>query len=481
MLLVPLHKPLNRHTAPWMTLALLLVNVWVFFALQWPDGARMQAAQRYYAGSGLAAMEAPAYLRWLREHGRLAEAERVQALSENARKQALAQATQYDLPFQQALRSGQLFGSAAQAAAWRGERARYDQLIGEVFTQRHVLRQGEWSPHRMLASAFLHGGFGHLLGNMLFLLAIGLLLEGAIGAWPLLAIYVLGALGSNAASLLWRAGEVGAGLGASGAIAAMMGAFCVVWGRQPVRLFYWFGVVFNYVRAPAIWLLPVWLGWEIFSLLRSPGAGVAFEAHAGGLACGALMGAAAVRLGLRRQAFIDEAPVADAEDDRWSRAQLHLGRMENTQAEHLLSQLAAEAPQRFDVALARYRVARNAGQHAAAGQRAAELLRLSAADADQARLQAQVLQEQRPALAPVTRMALVERWSALGQLKAVEQLLQDTGDLPRDDQASLWFRLALRHGQAQATAEQQRVLRAVIARFPDLPQAQKARFLLDNA
>lgn len=480
MLLVPLHKPLNRHTAPWMTLALLLANVWVFFALQLPDGPRMQAAQRYYASSGLVATETPAYLRWLREHGRLAEAERVQTLSGQARGVAVAQATHYDLPFQQALRSGQLFGSEEQAMAWRRERARYDQLVGEVFTQRHELRHGEWSLHRMLSSAFLHGGFGHLLGNMLFLLAIGLLLEGAIGAWPLLAIYLLGALGSNAASLLWRAGEVGAGLGASGAIAAMMGAFCVVWGRQPVRFFYWFGVVFNYVRAPAIWLLPVWLSWEVFSLLSSPDAGVAFEAHAGGLACGALMGVVLVRLGLRREAFIAETPVESAEDDRWSRAQAHLGRMENVQAEHLLAQLAAEAPLRFEVALARYRVARNAGQGVQVAQRAADLLRLSAADVGEATLQAQVLQQAGPTLAPATRAALAERWSALGQLQAVEQLLQDAGDLSRDDQALLWFRLALRHGEAHAPDQQQRLLRALIARFPDLPPAQKAQFLLDN-
>jgi membrane associated rhomboid family serine protease len=480
MLILPLHKPLDRANFPLATVLLVLANVLVFFGLQGGDDARMAKAVAAYDGAALVDQEAPAYARWLREHGRGAEADALLALPPRERGHVVVKATVHDLPFQQALGAGALFADSHTLADWRQRRSQYDAQLARVFTLRHVLRQGEWSIGRMLSSAFLHGGVMHLLGNMLFLLAVGVLLEGAVGPAALLGVYLLGALGSSAASLLWRAGEVGAGLGASGAIAAMMGAFCVVWGRQPVRFFYWFGVVFDYVRAPAIWLLPLWLGWEVYSLLGAPDAGVAFDAHAGGLICGALIGAVLVKSGRRRDAFIADAPLQAAADDRWARAQRHLGRMENDQAERLLAELAAEHPQRFDVALARCRAARNAG-HAARIQACAQaLLSIRAGDASQAALQADVLQQQRPDLDATCRAALAARWTELGQLKAVEGLLQHAGELGRDEQALLWFRLALGHGQAQAPDQQRRLLHAVIERFPDLPQAQKARFLLDN-
>lgn len=480
MLILPLHKPLDRTNFPLATLLLVLVNVLVFFGWQGSDDAHMANAMATYEQAGLVRYEAPAYARWLREHGHADKAQALLALDAEHQRQAVVIATLYDLPFLQAMREGTLLPDPQALAQWRTHRAAYEARLDQVFTQRYVLRHGEWSFKRMLSSAFLHGGVMHLLGNMLFLIAIGVLLEGAIGPAALLGVYLLGALGSSAASLLWRAGEIGGGLGASGAIAAMMGAFCVVWGRQPVRFFYWFGVVFNYVRAPAIWLLPLWLGWEVYSLLSAPDAGVAFDAHAGGLICGALIGAALVGAGQRRDAFIADAPAAQAIDDRWMRAQQHLGRMENDQAEHLLAQLATEQPQRFDIALARYRVARNAGQAARLQQRACDLLSIIAGDIGQATMQFEVVQQERPVLTAAQRTALAERWIALGQLQAVETLLQQTDDLSRADQALLWFRLALRHDQAQARDHQQRLLHAVIERFPDLPQAQKARFLLDN-
>ncbi len=482
MLILPLHKPLNRSNLPWATVLLVLVNVLVFVGWQAGDTERLASAYAYYAQSGLAEVEGDAYTHWLREHGRGAQAAALEDLAAPARAAAVAQTTQYDLPFQRALREGQLI-EADQQAQWRQARAGYDQRMHRVFTDRHVLRHGEWSPRRMLSSAFLHAGVLHLLGNMVFLLAIGVLLEGAIGPALMLAVYVLGALGSSAASLLWRAGEVGAGLGASGAIAAMMGAFCVVWGRQPVRFFYWFVVMFDYVRAPAIWLLPAWLGWEVYNLFGSGDSHVAFDAHAGGLLCGALMGAALVAAGRRRDGFIrdDVEPTAAGPDDRWGRAQIHMGRMENDQAERLLEALAAEQPARFEVALARYRVARNAGDAVRAGRRAVDLLKLRALDEAQAAAQVHVLEQESLALPAEVRAGLAERWAALGQWQAAERLLEGASDLSAEDQAGLWLRVALAHDDLQGRARQQRLLSLLIERFPDVPQAHKARFLLDNA
>lgn len=484
MFILPLHKPLNRETFPWVTMLLVLANVLVFFGLQSGDPAAFARAQAYYVGSGLGGHELPAYGRYLQRSGQgdvLAELRE----EPGARRFAyVAARTVNDAAFQRALAGGGLFDSAEQRQAWAALRSRYDALLGEVFTLRHNLRSSEWSPWRMLASAFLHGGLMHLIGNMLFLIALGLLLEGAIGPLRLLAVYLLGALGASAASLLWRWGETGGGLGASGAIAALMGAFCVVWGLRPVRFFYWFGVVFDYVRGPAIVLLPLWLGWELYNLLFSDEKGIGFDAHAGGLVTGALLGGALVLAGQTRPTFMRDGDGEAARgDDRWERAQRHLGRMENLEAERLLAELAAEQPRRFEVALARCRVARNAGQRSALRERGLELLALPAADAGQARAQQVVVQELAPGQLPASSgLVLARRWSELGLLAEAEALLQglDPADAPCEAVAQAWLSLAMRHAEQNVPEGQRRILDLLVGRYADQPQAAKARFLLDN-
>ncbi|WNJ30559.1 rhomboid family intramembrane serine protease [Xanthomonas translucens pv. undulosa] len=484
MLILPLHKPLSRENFPLVTLLLVLLNVAVYLGWQRQDAVPLQQAQRYYLDSGLGAHEAPAYAHYLRRSGRedaLAQFERVPAAQQ---AEFVGGASLNDVRFVQALRSGEALEDPAAQQRWAPLRARYDALLDRVFTLRHLQRSSEWSPARMLSSAFLHADGLHLFGNMLFLVVLGTLLEGAIGRWRFLLVYLLGAFGASAVSLAWRWGEAGGGLGASGAIAALMGAFCVVWGRRPVRFFYWFAVVFDYVRGPAIALLPLWLGWELYNLLANGDAGIGFDAHAGGLVVGALLGAALVAMRQTREAFMRDEAVAAA-DDRWERAQRHLGRLENREASFLLDELAAEQPRRFDVAQARYRVARNAGDACAAQARAIELLRLPATTAQEAQAQAALLGDCAAgaiAVDAATRALLFDRWLALGRLHDAEALLlQEAAAVPRCEQAQHWFRLALGHGERQAADEWRRLLLAVIERYPDLPQADKARFLLANA
>ncbi|WP_434213234.1 rhomboid family intramembrane serine protease [[Pseudomonas] boreopolis] len=483
MFILPLHKPLDRETFPWITMLLVLANVLVFFGLQAGDDAAFARARAYYLESGLGRYELPAYERYLQQAGRGDALAELRRQPEPLRFAYVATGTVNDPAFQRALAAGGLFEDAGQESAWEPLRRRYDALLGEVFTLRHNLRSSEWSPWRMVAAAFLHGGVMHLVGNMLFLVALGLLLEGAIGPLRLLAVYVLGAFGASAASLLWRWGQPGGGLGASGAIAALMGAFCVVWGRRPVRFFYWFGMVFDYARAPAIVLLPLWLGWELYNLLFGGEKGIGFDAHAGGLVTGALLGGVLVLARQTRPDFMHDAGEAGTGDDRWERAQRHLGRMENLEAERLLADLAAEQPQRFDVALARCRVARNAGQRSALRDRALELLALTATDAEQARAQRAILQELPPGALPARQLlSLARRWSELGLLAEAEALLQSAGqaDASREWVAQAWLSLAMRHAEQNAPEGQRRILGLVAERYADQPQAAKARFLLDN-
>ncbi len=484
MLIIPLHKPLRLATFPWVTMALVLVNIAVFFGWQWGDAERMADAQAWYQQSGLSEQEMPAYRRHLIATGQMEALRRFEALPEEERPDYVGSTTLTDVAFQQALQQGGLFEDEQVRAAWQPLRRQYQAQLDEVFTLRHLLRSSEWSLPRMLSSTFLHADFMHLLGNMVFLVILGLLLEGALGGGRFLAVYLLGALGSSVASLLWRWGEAGGGLGASGAVAAVMGAFCVVWGLRQVRFFYWFGVVFNYVRAPAIWLLPAWLGWEVYNLLANKDAGIGFDAHAGGLICGAALGGVLVLARQTREHYMLEDAPEQAADMRWEQAQRHMGRMETGPAERLLAELATEQPQRLDVAIARYRVARNAGNAADMRSRSLAVLSLPADDRNSLQVQQDLLKPllAEPAgLSPAEARQLLALCLSAGWLAEVESLLLGSNGMPEDELAQGWLKLALRHAELHAPAQQQRVLELLEQRYPGTPQAGKARFLLENS
>lgn len=485
MLILPLHKPLNLATLPLVTMLLVVANMLIYFGWQLGDEQRLEAAQAWYRQSGLGEYEAPAYERHLRLAAHRDALAELEAVPEAQRAGFVGMSTLSDVAFVAALEEGRLFESAQQHAAWRALRRQYQARLDEVFTLRHVMRSSEWSPVRMMSSAFLHGGFMHLFGNMVFLVVLGLLLEGALGGWRFLGVYLLGGFGASLASLWWRWGESGGGLGASGAIAAVMGAFCVVWGRRPVRFFYWFGVVFDYARAPAIWLLPLWLGWEVYNLLTNAEAGIGFDAHAGGLVSGAALGGLLVLTHQVREDYMaDDVGAAAAVDGRWEQALQHMGRLENAAAGRLLAELAGEQPQRLDVAAARYRLACNAGRPADMQARALDVLRLDARG-DNAGLEVQRgiaktwLAAGTPPPAEAAQL-LFECCLAAGWLQEAEAALEFVTALPGGEPAQAWLRLALRHGELHAREQQRRLLALLERRYPQAPQAAKARFLLEN-
>lgn len=478
VLILPLHRPLTRHTFPFMTAALLLVNVFVFLVLQSGDTMRRMEAAEQYVESGLGALELPAYRRHLDNIDADEALAEFDALpDDDARIHLLALSSGNDVGFEQALREGDVFASSDDRAAWQPLHAAHAERLDDIFTLRHLQRSSEFDAWRMIAATFLHGDLGHLIGNMLFLVLLGLLVEGALGPWRFLLLYLAGGFGASAASLAWRWGEVGGGLGASGAIAALMGAFCVLWGRRPVRFFYWFFVVFDYVRAPAIWLLPAWLGWEVWNLLVNSDAGIGFDAHAGGLVTGALLGVVLVRLGQVREDFLHE-DTPGAIDTRFEQAQDLLGRMQLVEADLLLNALQTEQPARFDVALARYRIAAHGRDVALRTQRARTLLGLPAPDADAVRVQREAMAHAAP-LPDELRNAVLRRWLALGAFDAVEQTLLASTD-PAND-AARWFDLALRRREAGDAPGATRALQTLVARCPDSAQAGKARFLLSES
>ncbi|HEX5950739.1 MAG TPA: rhomboid family intramembrane serine protease [Actinomycetota bacterium] len=143
----------------------------------------------------------------------------------------------------------------------------------------------------VFVAMFLHGGWLHIAGNMLFLWIFGNNVEDRLGPLLFVAFYVLGGLAATGLQLLFGASSTIPTVGASGAIAAVLGAYLVLFPRARVTTLVFFFFI-TWIELPASVVLVGWFVLQVFSgvgqLSREVAGGVAYWAHIGGFAFGAL-------------------------------------------------------------------------------------------------------------------------------------------------------------------------------------------------
>ncbi|QHQ36371.1 rhomboid family intramembrane serine protease [Algicella marina] len=142
--------------------------------------------------------------------------------------------------------------------------------------------------HTFLTSMFLHGGWLHLIGNMLFLWIFGDNLEDLFGHFGFLAFYLLAGLAAALAQFAAGPFSPVPMVGASGAIAGVMGGYLLLFPRARVDVLFIIIIFFRVVALPAWLVLTVWFGLQVWSGVSTPGTGggVAYWAHAGGFVAG---------------------------------------------------------------------------------------------------------------------------------------------------------------------------------------------------
>ena len=143
----------------------------------------------------------------------------------------------------------------------------------------------------LFTSMFLHGGWLHLGGNMLFLWIFGNNVEDVLGHLKFLIFYILSGVGAGVAQMLVDTQSQIPMVGASGAIAGILAAYMVMFPRAKVLTLVWLGFFVTTVRIAAIWFLGIWLGLQWLNALTTPagGAGVAWWAHLGGFGAGLIL------------------------------------------------------------------------------------------------------------------------------------------------------------------------------------------------
>jgi hypothetical protein len=149
----------------------------------------------------------------------------------------------------------------------------------------------------------LHGGWLHLIGNMWFLWLAGAVLEDTWGRMIYPAFYLIAGVLALQVHAMVNVGSFTPTIGASGAIAGLMGAFLVRFPTTKIEMGYLLLFRFYRFKMAAYWLLPVWLLTEIlYGSVSGQSSGVAHWAHVGGFAFGALIAVAVQKSGLEQMA-----------------------------------------------------------------------------------------------------------------------------------------------------------------------------------
>jgi membrane associated rhomboid family serine protease len=167
---------------------------------------------------------------------------------------------------------------------------------GDAFVNRWSLLPADIVAGRnwitILTSMFMHAGWMHIIGNMLFFWVFGPEIEDVMGPVRYLVFYLLGGLAATVAQVAIDPASTVPNLGASGAIAAVMGAFIITYPRDRIRTVLLLGWFSQVTFVPAIVLVGLWFLTQVFSevgaLVQTQTGGVAYMAHVGGFAFGAI-------------------------------------------------------------------------------------------------------------------------------------------------------------------------------------------------
>jgi membrane associated rhomboid family serine protease len=143
----------------------------------------------------------------------------------------------------------------------------------------------------LLSAMFMHASWGHIIGNMVFLWAFGPEIEDTFGRWRYLVFYLLGGLAAAAMQIAFDPHSTVPNLGASGAIASVMGAFLVTFPSDEIRSILAIFIFIRITYIPAVLLIGVWFLLQLWSagqIAPHESTGVAYLAHVGGFIFGAV-------------------------------------------------------------------------------------------------------------------------------------------------------------------------------------------------
>ena len=227
---------------------------------------------------------------------------------------------------------------------------RYEELSTTSILAKYAFIPAHQTVLSLVTANFLHGGWLHLIGNMWFLWLTGTILEDTWGRLIYPSFYMVAGILALQVHALANPGSLTPTIGASGAIAGLMGAFLVRFPTTKIELGWLMMYRFYRFKVAAYWLLPLWLLMEIlYGTVFGQDSGVAHWAHIGGFAFGAVIALGVRKSGLEQMAekgiqdkiaWVSHPLLAEANE------QMELGQLDPAAAN--LKKLLQEKPDSID-------------------------------------------------------------------------------------------------------------------------------------
>jgi membrane associated rhomboid family serine protease len=222
--------------------------------------------------------------------------------------------------FREEIKAGRVVEkSTTEFKRWRALFNAYEDATESAFLQKYGFVPAKFNVSGLLTSLYLHGGWLHLIGNMLFLWVMGGAIEDKWGIPTYIIFYHLSGVAASLTHYLADKTSISPTIGASGAIAGLMGAFLIRQYKTKIKIAY---LLFMYVgkfQIPAWLVLPIWLGDQYFNAITYKGmTGVAVWAHIGGFLFGAIFAIFLVLSGIERK-FLTPPVQKTGEEKVWKK------------------------------------------------------------------------------------------------------------------------------------------------------------------
>ena len=366
MIIIPTEKRFDWKHAPFALLALVIVNIFIYFVPQSHDNEVITSAFIEYKQQDYLVIEWPFLKTYLRSTNQKDKLESLSARFDQRQFDAIIGHILFDSRFYYYLRNDKYTSFVPNDVVdWFSIREKINDSIQSTTVVSYGLISSEITLLSVISYQFLHGSVMHLLGNLFFLIICGFALEAAIGHLRFLLFYLMSGVAGGLLYAFFNTQVSMPLVGASGAIAGIMAMYLALFRFKKIEFFYWFFIFVGYFKAPALLILLFYVGKELFHLFSDTQSNTAFLAHIGGFVAGtALMGMTHLfnraflnNAGLNQRYLERDQNIDPLQEKKLSVYQL-LAKYQFEAAEKLLECISQENPQEFDfeLALIRYNV-----------------------------------------------------------------------------------------------------------------------------
>ena len=362
MLIIPTEKRFDLKHTPFVLFLIVMANILIFFGYQSGDNDKFEYALTVYEDHDFFQFEWPLfenYLIYQDEHELLDDYREL--ISDDEPYPVMA-ALLMRLDFYEHLnqRKQELLPENA-LIEWKHYRQEVYETIKSLSFINYGLIPRELSPVTLLSHQFLHGDVLHLLGNLFFLIICGFAVEAALGHLRFLFFYLISGIAGGGFYAAMDLNNSSTLIGASGAISGVMAMYLAIFRLKKIEFFYWFFVFVGYFRAPALLILPFYIGKEVFNYYNDSGSNIAFMAHAGGFIAGSLLIGIAwlINRNMLNEEYIEDDQSVDPIQEKLAKIYSCFENYRFDSALQELDALIAEQGLNFELAMLRYNILRH--------------------------------------------------------------------------------------------------------------------------